>query len=71
MYTFEEANTRLDQLMADVDFAHHVVALRQLIGDGTSVFETEFMMRGMFPRAMIAVLVEAHQASKPEPVIAA
>jgi hypothetical protein len=71
MITAEHANTRLDQLMAEPDFAHHIVALRSLIADGMSVAETDFMLRGMFPTALIAVLVEAHAARTPEPIIAA
>lgn len=70
-FTLEQANTYLDQLAGNPDFAHHVMALRALIADGTSVAETDFMMRNMFPASLIAALVEAHIASKTEPVIIA
>jgi hypothetical protein len=70
-YTIQQANTYLDQLAADADFAHHAMALRTLISEGTSVAETEFMMRGMFPTSLIAALVEAHNATKTEPAIVA
>jgi hypothetical protein len=70
-YTLEQANAYLDQLASNPDFAGHVMALRALIADGTSIAETDFMMRGYFPATLIGVLVEAHHATKIEPVIAA
>jgi hypothetical protein len=70
-YTLADANTHLDLLSANPEFAGHVVALRELIADDVPVAEIDFMTRGLFPISLIAVLVEAHRRSRSEPVIAA
>ena len=68
--TIDEANAVLDALAREDDFARHVAALRSLVRDGLGVADITFMMRGMFPEKLIAVLVEARHAEK-EPVIEA
>lgn len=70
-FTLSDTNSHLDTLAQNPDFAGDVSALRSLVSDGLAAGEIDFMMRGNFPIRMIEVLVEAHRASRSEPVIAA
>ena len=67
-HAISEAETFLDGLAAEPDFAGHVAALRSLVNDGLTAGEIGFMTRGMFPEFLIAALVEARRIAR-EPVI--